>query len=108
MTLYNIIDFQEVQRLKELTNVLVSIFTIFNDDTDYKINVDVINVNPYISQTDETNLKLDDLIKLTQFHGMKSKLKTYLNSVYDRSSPSVPRSRRVSSVSANRYIIYID
>lgn len=83
-------------------------FTIFNDDTDCKINDNVKKVNPYISPTDDTNLKLCDLIKLTQFHGMKSKSKTQLNSMYDRSSPIIPRSRRVSSVSANRYVILID
>lgn len=87
-----------------MANVLVSIFSIFNDDTDCKINNDVKKINPYISPTDETNLKLDDLIKLTQFHGMKSKSKTQLNSMYDRSSPSIPRSRRVSAVSANRCV----
>lgn len=82
----------------------MSIFTIFNDDVDCcKISNDDKKVNPYISPTDETNLKLDDIIKLTTFQGMKSKSKTQLNSLYDKSSPSVPRSRRVSSVSANRY-----
>lgn len=65
-------------------------------------------MNPYIFPTDDNNLKLDDLIKLTKFHGMKSKSKTQLNSMYERSSPSISRSRRVSSVSANRYAIYID
>lgn len=90
-----------------MANILVSIFTIFNDDADCKINDDIKKVNPYISQTDETNLKLDDLIKLTQFQGMKSKSKTQLNPMYDRSSPIIPRSRRVSSVSANRYVILI-
>jgi len=85
-----------------LANVLVSIFTIFCDDTDSITNYDVTKINPYISPTDESNLKLDDLIKLTKFEGMKSKSKTQLNSMYDRSSPSIPRSRRVSSVSANR------
>lgn len=89
-----------------MANVLVSIFTIFNDDADCKTSYDVKKINPYISPTDETNLKLDDLIKLTKFQGMKSKSKTQLNSLYDRSSPSIPRSRRVSSVSANRYVIY--
>lgn len=88
--------------------MLVSIFTIFNDDNDSKINSDVKNINPYISTTLETNLKLDDLIKLTKFHDMKSRSKTQLNSMYDRSSPSVPRSRRVSSVSANRCVILVN
>lgn len=86
-----------------MANVLVSIFTIFNDDGDSKINNDVKEMNPYIFPTDDNNLKLDDLIKLTKFHGMKSKSKTQLSSLYDRSSPSISRSRRVSSVSANRY-----
>lgn len=92
-----------------MANVLVSIFTIINDDSDNKITNDVKKMNPYIFPTDDTNLKLDDLIKLTKFHGMKSKSKskTQLNSLYDRSSPSIPRSRRVSSVSANRYIIHL-
>lgn len=89
-----------------MANVLVSIFKIFNDDADLKINNDVNKINPYTSPSDETNLKLDDLIKLTKFQGMKSKSKTQLNSMYDRSSPSIPRSRRVSSVSANRCVIY--
>lgn len=88
-----------------MANVLVSIFSIFNDDADGKTSYDTKKINPYISPTDETNLKLDDLIKLTKFQGMKSKSKTQLNSIYDRSSPSIPRSRRVSSVSANRYVI---
>lgn len=83
----------------------MSIFSIFNDDTDSKISNDAAKINPFISPTDETNLKLDDLIKLTTFHGMKSKSKTQMNSMYDRSSPSFPRSRRVSSVSANRCVI---
>jgi len=87
--------------------MLVSIFTIFNDDNDSKINSDVKNINPYISPTVENNLKLDDLIKLTKFHDMKSKSKTQLNSMYDRSSPSIPRSRRVSSVSANRCVTLV-
>lgn len=88
-----------------MANVLVSIFTIFNDDVDCcKINKDDKKINPYISPTDGTNLKLDDIIKLTKFQGMKSKQKSQQNSLYDRSSPSIPRSRRVSSVSANRYI----
>lgn len=89
-----------------MANILVSIFKIFNDDADLKINSDVKNINPYISPSDETNLKLDDLIKLTKCQGMKSKSKIQLNSMYDRSSPSIPRSRRVSSVSANRCVIY--
>lgn len=84
--------------------MFVSIFSIFNDDTDSKIDIDVKNINPYISPTDETNLKLDDLIKLTQFHGLKSKSKAQFNSMYDRSSPSISRSRRVSSVSSNRCV----
>jgi len=88
-----------------LANVLVTIFTIFNDDADCKANYEIKMINPYISSTDDTNLKLDDLIKLTKFQGMKSKSKTQLNSIYDRSSPSISRSRRVSSVSANRYVI---
>lgn len=83
----------------------MSIFTIFNDDIDSKISNDTRKINPFISPTDETNLKLDDLIKLTTFQGMKSKSKTQINSMYDRSSPSIPRSRRVSSVSANRCVI---
>lgn len=88
--------------MKELANVLVSIFTIFSDDADLKITNDAKKMNPYISPTDETNLKLDDLIKLTQFQGIRSKSKIQHNSMFDRSSPSVSRSRRVSSVSANR------
>lgn len=99
--------FQEVQRLKEMANVLVSIFSIFNDDTDNKLSNNIKTINPYISPTDETNLKLDDLIKLTKFQGMTSKSKHQLNSMYDRASPSIPRSRRVSSVSANRCVVYI-
>lgn len=87
-----------------MANVLVTIFTIFNDDADCKTSYDSKKNNPYISATDETNLKLDDLIKLTKFQGMKSKSKTQPN-LYDRSSPSIPRSRRVSSVSANRYVV---
>lgn len=86
--------------------MLVSIFTIFNDDNDSNKNNDVECINPYIFPTVETNLKLDDLIKLTKFHDMKSKSKTQINSMYDRSSPSIPRSRRVSSVSANRYVFF--
>ncbi|XP_060836143.1 lysosomal-trafficking regulator isoform X2 [Rhopalosiphum padi] len=102
LTVLHLFGTQEVRQLKELANVLVSIFSIFNDDADGKTSYDTKKINPYISPTDETNLKLDDLIKLTKFQGMKSKSKTQLNSIYDRSSPSIPRSRRVSSVSANR------
>lgn len=82
----------------------MSIFAIFVDDTDSKTDNNVKKINPYLSQTDETNLKLDDLIKLTKFQVMNSKSKSQFNSMYDRSSPSIPRSRRVSSVSANRYV----
>lgn len=89
-----------------MANILVSIFKIFNDDSELKIDSDVKMNNPYTSPSDETNLQLDDLIKLTKFQGMKSKSKTQLNTMYDKSSPGVPRSRRVSSVSANRCVIY--
>lgn len=85
----------------------MSIFSIFNDDANNKLSNNIKPINPFISPTDETNLKLDDLIKLTKFQGMSSKSKHQLNLTYDRLSPSIPRSRRVSSVSANRYVIYI-
>lgn len=97
-----------MQQLKELANVLVTVFTIFSDDVDCKSGYDAKKINPYIFQTDETNLKLDDLIKLTKFQVMNSKCKSQLNAIYDRSSPSASRSRRVSSVSANRFVFMID
>ncbi|VVC33396.1 Hypothetical protein CINCED_3A019913 [Cinara cedri] len=102
LTVLHLLGTQEVQRLKEMANVLVSIFSIFNDDADNKLSNNTKIINPYIFPADETNLKLDDLIKLTKFEGMTSKSKHQLNSIYDRSSPSIPRSRRISSVSANR------
>ncbi|XP_050540589.1 lysosomal-trafficking regulator isoform X2 [Daktulosphaira vitifoliae] len=102
LTVLHLLGTQDIQQLKEFSNVLISMYNMFNEDTDAKIinDLSLTQNNLFPFESDEFNVKLDDLIKLTKFQGIKSKSK---NSVYDRSSPSLPRSRRVSAVSANRF-----